>query len=369
MMNNEYSEVKSAPVASDEISLKELSQRFIGAKDYLKSKWLIIILIAVLCGLVGYLYADSKKAKFTAVTTFVLEGASSEGSIGGLASMVGINVGGDGVFQADNVLEIYKSRTMIEKTLLSPIERNGKTELIVDRYISFKGLKDQWKERAELKNLTFKDDTIHTRLQDSILGEIVKDISTNYLFVDKVEKKPSIIKVKVEAPNEVFAKVFNDNIVQNVNDFYIHTKTKKSLENVTILQQKVDSVKAVLNNNIYSAAAVVDATPNLNPTRQVQRIAPMQRSQFSAEANKNILIELVKNLELSKISLRKETPLIQVLDTPVFPLEITTVSKVKGAIIGGMIGFIFASIWLLVSRFFRNIMSNEDRVVMDELAK
>jgi uncharacterized membrane protein len=351
-------------IKSDEISLKELIQRFINTCNYILSKWLTIIIIVALGGVIGGFYAQSKKANYIAETTFVLEGGgTSSGNLGGIASMVGLNIGGDGVFQADNVLEMYKSRTIIENTLLSEIDYNGKKELIVDRYINFNGLRHKWAENPNLKDLTFSNNAVRSRLQDSVLGEIVKNISSNYLIVEKLDKKPSIIKVRVEAPNEFFAKAFNDNIVKNVNDFYINTKTQKSLENVIILQQKVDSVKSVLNNNIFSAAAIADATPNLNPTRQAQRVAPMQRSQFSAEANKNILIELVKNLELSKITLRKETPLIQVLDIPVYPLEATKFSTVKGAVIGGVLGLIVACLYLI---FRRIVKSNLSSVVIDE---
>src|SRR5690606_27628587 len=146
------------------------------------------------------------------------------------------------------------------------------------------------------------------RLQDSVLGRIVEAIDRNYLEVSKPDKNLSIIEVKVQAKDEAFAKVFNNEIVKTVNDFYVQTKTKKSLENLAILQHQTDSVKVVLEGAIYSTAATLDATPNLNPTRQVLR-TPVQRSQFSAEANRAILMELIKNLEMAKMALRKETPL------------------------------------------------------------
>ena len=38
-------------------------------------------------------------------------------------------------------------------------------------------------------------------------------------------------------------KAFNDNIVKNVNDFYIQTKTKIEFQNVQILQHQTDSVR------------------------------------------------------------------------------------------------------------------------------
>ncbi len=344
---------------SEDISLKELILKTKEWVFYILSKWIIIIAFAFIGALLGYLYALSKKPVYTAVTTFVLEESNSSsgslGNLGGLASMVGIDVGGGGgIFQGDNILELYKSRTMIEKTLLTEVQHDGKKSLLIDVYLDFNGLRKNWLKSPELKNIRFSDMEgrplkSFSRLQDSILGDICNVINVNYLKVAKPDKKLSIIRAEVKSGDEFFAKTFNDQIVKNVNDFYVQTKTKKSLENVVILKQKVDSVRSVMNGAIYTAAIVSDETPNLNPTRQVQRLAPIQRSQFSAETNKAILSELVKNLEMSKMALLKEAPLIQVVDRPIFPLYKEKFGKVKGIILGGFI-FGFLTCFVLVFR-------------------
>jgi hypothetical protein len=347
---------------SDEITLKDL---FLKARFYfwfLLSKWILILVFGMLGGILGVMYALLKKPMYTAATTFVLEdsgtrGASLLGNLGGIASMVGIDVGnGGGIFQGDNILELYKSRNIIQKTLLTEINFNGKKQLLVDRYIDFNGLRKSWSKTPELQNVNFSKSQPFTRLQDSILGTIVEDIKEEYLSVEKPDKKLSLINAEVRSIDEFFAMTFNREIVKNVNDFYIQTKTKKSLENVNILQQKVDSVRAVMNGALYSAAAIVDATPNLNPTRQLQRVAPVQRSQFSAETNKAILGELVKNLELSKMSLVKETPLIQVLDEPIFPLAREKAGKAKWLIIGGCLAGFLTVAFLIMRKIFQNLL-------------
>ena len=165
----------------------------------------------------------------------------------------------------------------------------------------------------------------------------MNDLSKNYLFVSKPDKKLSTIKVDVKSNDEIFSKNFNDALVKNVNEFYVNTKTKKTLKNVNILQHKTDSVRAVMNGAIYTSAAIVDATPNLNPTRQVQRTAPSQKAQFSAESNKGIYTEMVKNLELTKMSLAKEAPLIQIIDQPIYPLPKEGLGKLKGLYTGGFL--------------------------------
>lgn len=350
----------------DEISIKELFLKIGDWFKYLLSKWLVICLFGILGAVLGFVYANYKAPVYTAVRTFVLEDGDKAGGFGqyaGLASAAGIDLGGGGggIFQGDNLLELYKSRNMIQKALLSEVEIDGKKQLLIDYYIKINKFRAAWSQNERLKNISFhvKEGQKFTRQQDSLLGLFVSEIRSNSLFVAKPDKKLSIIEVDVKSKDEQFAKSFNDEIVKKVNDFYIQTKTKKSLQNVQILQQKTDSVRAVMNGSIYAAASVTDATPNLNPTRQVQRVAPVQRSQFSAETNKMLLIELVKNLELSKISLRKETPLIQIIDEPSFPLKKEAMRKALGIIVGGMLFGFLIVLFLSIKLLFKNILSGE----------
>jgi uncharacterized protein involved in exopolysaccharide biosynthesis len=348
-----------------ETSLKEVILSLSKAIRYVISKWMVIGLGCLIGGLLGGLYAYSRKPVYTATTTFVLEAGEGSGGLGqyaGIASMVGIDIGGSnggGIFQGDNILQLYKSRSMIKKSLLSEVVIDGKPELLINRYITFSDLRKKWADNPTLKNMSFNKDNLKrlTRTQDSLISQFVISINKKNLLVTKPDAKLSIIKVDVTAEDEWFAKEFNDQIVKNVNDFYVQTKTKKSLQNMNILQEKTDSVRRVMNGAIYSAAAVADATPNLNPTRQLQRNAPIQRSQFNAETNKAVLGELVKNLEITKVSLLKETPLIQVVDEPVYPLSKAGISTIKGFILGAMVAGIFTILYLAVRKMIKNIMA------------
>lgn len=348
---------------SDEISLKDIVLKLRKSSKYLISRWTTILIFTIIGTCIGFGYGWYKKPVYKAITTFVLEDGdkgSGAGQYAGLASMVGLDLGsgGGGIFQGDNILELYKSRLMIEKSLLSEVTYNAKKILLVDKFIAINKLREKWSEHPDVMNVKFDEKSTDRskRLQDSLLGTFVLEINKSYLSVSKPDKKLNIIVAEVKSNDEFFSKAFNDQIVKTVNDFYIQTKTKKSLANVLILQHKADSVRSVMNGAIYSAAAVTDATPNLNITRQIQRSAPLQRSQFNAETNKQVLSELVKNLELSKMNLLKETPLIQVIDQPIFPLEEIKFGKTKGSIIGAFLGGVLTILTLLLLKFFRSIL-------------
>lgn len=356
--------VKNDHIKDDEISLKELILKIREWWQYLWSKKWTIIAAGLVGGLLGLGYSFIKKPVYTATTTFVLESGEKGGGLGayaGVASMMGIDLGGGGgdMFQGDNILDFYKSRKMIEKALFSPVDSISKQPLI-EKYIEINELRKAWAENDQLKNLQFKVGDFELakrdRLRDSVVGSIVEAISKTYLSVTKPDKNLSKIQVDVKSANEVFAKRFNEELVDNVNDFYVETKTKKSLTNVSILQRKTDSVRAVMNGAIYNAAAVSDATPNLNPTRQVQRVAPIQRAQASAETNKAILSSLIQNLEMSKMTLMKEAPLLQIVDGPIYPLKIEKLGKIKGVFIGSFLFSFVVLFWQLMRKILSDTL-------------
>lgn len=346
-----------------EITLDDLVLKIYEWYKYLKSKWLLLACAGLVGIVLGYAYALVKKPRYEAVATFALEDSGPSGAmgqIGGLASMIGLDLGGSGgsgIFQGDNIIELYKSRAMIQQTLLSEEVFEGKKMLLVDRYIAFNKLDEDLKREKGIEKLDFKLRSSQrlSRVQDSVLGEVVSRINKENLTVAKPDKKSTIIKVQLTSKDELFAKLFTDRIIKNVSDFYIHTKTKKSARNVAVLQHQADSVRRMLNGALAGMASAVDANPNPNPSRQVLRV-PSQRRQIDAEANKAILVELVKNLELSRISLMKETPLIQVVDVPILPLKKVAPGTISSMFIGAFVLILLTAIALLTRRGLKTII-------------
>ncbi len=333
---------------------------------YLFPKWYLILVFGILGAGVGFWNAKSKKSIYTATTTFVLEnaGATQSSPYAGIAASLGVNLGGSqggGIFVGENILELYRSRSMITKVLLSIDTFGGKPQMLIDRYIEFNKLDEYWNKSPLLKNIKFTPTNTYEQpalqlLHDSIIGNIVKDIGTNQLDIGKIDRKLSVIYIKVNSPDELFAKSFNRYLVKTVNAFYLYTKTKKSIENVAILQKKTDSIYGIIKGSVSQAAAVADATPNQNPTRMAQRLVPIQNAQSRVEVNSGILGQLVQNLELSKIALQKETPLIQIVDEPILPLDKESASKLVSLIIGGLLGGLLIVLFLIVRRLLKIIL-------------
>ena len=336
-------------VKNDQISLKELIEKIREWYYYLLSQWKIILLAGIIGGILGFSYSLLKKPIYTATLSFALEDdKSGGGGIGGalgLASSIGLDLGGSGggMFTGSNLAELFKSRAMVEKTLLSPVNFNGKTISLAEMYIQNNEWRKAWNEKPQLAILEFLPNPNRkkfTRIQDSIMGIMYENLSKGGLTVAQRDKKISIINIDVSSTNELFAKFFCEALAKQVGEFYVETKSKKARMNMAILERQVDSIRGELNGAITGVAVANDNAFNLNPAMNVRR-APSARRQVDVQANTVILTELVKQSELAKVTLRKETPLIQVIDSPILPLAKERFGRIKGFVIGSFLaGFL-----------------------------
>jgi len=367
-MATENNQIEDSNIDNDEISLKELILKIKEWVTFLKSKWKTIFIAGFIGALIGLTIAFFEKPTYKAVLTFAMEEDKGSGGAGlsgalGLASSFGIDLGGTGgggAFAASNLAELMKSRLLVEKVLLEAIVINGKTITVAEYYIQINQLREDWDKKSSLKDIKFlpgADRSNFTLQQDSILQEIHKSlIDKEHLSIMQKDKKVTILSIEVTSENEVFSKIFCESIAKETSDFYVETKSKKSKINVNVLQKQVDSVRNELNGAITVVANESDNVYNLNPAFNIKG-APSKKKQIDVQANTAILTNLVVQLELAKITLRKETPLIQLIDRPILPLSKEKFGKLKSIILGSFLsGFIYI-LYLIFGRLYRKMVS------------
>lgn len=351
-------------IDNDEISLKEFLLKIKEWVIFLKSKYKIILLVSLIGAIIGVTIAFFDKPIYKAKLTFTMEEDKGGGLSGamGLASSLGIDFGGSagGAFSATNIIELMKSRLIIEKALLNPVVINNKTISFAEYYIRIKNLRESWDKNPALKRVQFPynaDRQNFSLQQDSLLQTIYKDITDpKVLNISQKDKKVTIITLEVNNENEYFSKMFCENVASEVSKFYVETKSKKARINVDALQKQADSIRRELNSAINGVASETDNVFNLNPSLNT-RTTPSKKRQIDVQANTAILTQLVAQLEIGKVSLRKETPLIQLIDTPILPLEKDKLGKIKSFVLGGFLaGFLTVS-YLFFGQFFKKILA------------
>jgi hypothetical protein len=310
----------------EKISLKNVFQGFKQWLVFIMGKRKTIVYGTLITLVLPLSYNYLKSPVYYANTSFVLENdaSASLGGLSSLASMSGINtsslMSASNLFQIDNIQELYRSNNMLRQTLLEDVTINGKSQKLIDYFAKAQILEKKWvKEKVYLKDF-YKHEKLYSRAQDSVLKEAIKLIKKDFLIVGKPNRNTSILNVGFKHKDEVFTKIFNEVLVNKVNSFYYKTQTKKTAFNLNVLQVQTDSVKRLLDMSFLALAEIDQNIPNLNPLVKTAKV-PYQKAMANLQANQAIYLEVVKQLELAKVTHRNKTPLIQIIDKPSFPLE------------------------------------------------
>ncbi len=342
--------------SKDQFTLAEVIRNLRSWIFFFLAQWKIFFIAGFIGVAGGALISVFKKPVFHAETSFVLEEGSgaSLGQMSGLASLVGVNLGSigstSGLFQGDNIMELYRSDRMIGETLLSPFSADL---LLIDRFVQFEKLDEKWASKVDFTSLDFSIPREKFSVtQDSVVLEVSKLIRERQLSVAKPDRKLSIIQVIISSKDESFAKIFNETLVNKVNTFYLETKTKKTGENLRILQTQADSIRAILDERIGAFASAQDQVPNANPLLSSGTIETRKR-QIDVQASSGVYQEMVKNLEIARVNHRNNSPLIQIIDSPRFPVKRTEIRLVKGMVFGGVIAGLTTLFGLYFRRLYR----------------
>lgn len=336
-----------------EFSFKKLFNDVFAEIKYILSFKIVIIAAIVAGALLGALAAKLKRPTYTARLTFVIDDSKSGGGSNGLSALAGqfgFNLdglgGASGVLARDNVQELVKSHRLIKATLLSPYDN---TQTLADRYAAVNKLNDKWlKYSKDGKIIRFPlNGKGNTRVQDSLLHEMMILILSGDFGITKTDKKLDFFEINTTMKDEKLALLFCERILKQATDFFIKTKTQRIRSNVMRLQSRADSIAALLNKKTYTLSAANQSLLNLNPAYTSANAGVEVRERDKIVLT-TIFSETVKNLEASKAMLSQETPTVQIVDEPELPLKKNRLKYSVAIFAGIVIAFLIASVGILI---------------------
>lgn len=283
------------------------------------------LMVGVVLSVLALSYYFFQKTSYRAQASFILEEKTAGGGLAGLASQFGIDVssisGNNSIFAGDNIIDIISSRNIVEKVLLSKADpANPKDSArLIDWYIAGEKLKEKkWSSVDGIESINFFDYKEGNRLRDSLLREVYKLVATKNLLVDRLNKKGTIIQVTGTGRTESFPKLFVERVVNETILYYVEIKTSVANQNIARLERRADSILQILNAKSYQTATqqILDANMAFKSAA-----VPSELSQREKTLNYAIYTEITKNLEASRMSLSSQTPVINLLDMPKYPLE------------------------------------------------
>lgn len=344
---------------ADEIRLKDVLIRIKELKNVVLMRWRFIALVAFLFALAGGYYASRKTTTYKAELTFVVEDSDSKGglgSLGGLASQFGFDfgMGGSSTFSEGNIAHLLVSRKIVEDALLEKVWIGDEEQLLINYHIDFNNYREKWLEnKPELADIQFTTDrSAFTLVHDSIIGKAWKNLTEGNVSVE-LGDETNITKVSCVSKNEQFAKLFVEALVKKVSAYYTKFQTAKARHSLDFIQNRADSVLIELKEAELAYARYKDS--NFGVMRAEGLVEDL-RLKREVEILNVMYVEIVKNLEVSKMTLLNQKPLINILDKPIYPLEVRQFTPVKGVLLFGFLGFIIAVMFVVGSSLLKEVM-------------
>ncbi len=276
---------------------------------FLKRKKKLIILLLTTSVISSIIYWYIQPDKYSSNSTFLIaDQKASNSNVANIATQFGFDltsmIGGDAnMFYGDNVFDILKSNTIIENALYYKFNTNKEDN---------KTLLSLFKESKDYSSVYLD------YILDTQFNEIINKLKKNHIFIDRTNKKSSILSLTIVSSDPNFSFYFNKELINKTTELYKKLKVGNLGSNITRLEIKADSIQKILNRRSYQSAKL--KTIDLNSAYKTESV-PVEISDREKIILSSLYTEIIKNIESLKVNLITQTPIFEVLDKPSFPVK------------------------------------------------
>jgi len=340
----------------DEISLKELILKLKEFWYELWRNWFLIILFCIPFLAYNLYQHFTFEKSFTANLTFMVNEDEGGGGLGGVSSVLGsFGLGGapGGEYNLEKMLSLLKSRKIIQNVILEKVNLNGQEDFYANHFIKIEDLHNTWTENTgpvDLSNFLFtnnkleafsiEENTALKYIHSKFIGNSVRGISP--LLKSTIAEETGIMQLSFQSKDEKFSILILEQLFEYLSEYYISQSIEKQLITFNLISAKSDSLEQELRTAEYSLASFSDKNRGLyNRTDQLQQFRLKGKVKMLGAA----YVKVVEQKEIAEFSLRDQTPVVQIIDYPISPIEPSKSSLIKNIIIacfiGGFLGTLF----------------------------
>ena len=313
---------------SDEIDLIEL----------LKTAWngrKQIIIMSFIFALVGVAFALRSPIVYSSSTTFInSQTESSSGSgLSGVASLVGINLGG------------MSSGSEIPPTMYPQIGQSIEFKrALLDSYIDEK---EQIKLGSFLasynsieKSVTENSNKLFISEYEDVLFNIINDVISI-----SVNQKDGFVTISANMPGSEYAANTCINAREILQETVIRNKIKSAKQKLEYSEQQLASKRIEFEEIQNKLAYFNDSNLNLVTSSVIN-----ERDKLEAEFQiiNAVMIELSKQVEQRKLQVSEDTPVFSILKEASMPVKRSSPKRTQMVLIFGFIGLVLSVLYILV---------------------
>lgn len=351
--------------SEDEIDLRDLILPLWKARKQ-------ILTIATICGILGAIIGFLTPPTFTAGSTFLpqmnQEIGGLSGSLGGLASLAGINLnspmaGSDippSMYATVLASEPFRKRILDARiwidgdslTYREYLKKQPKSVLssVLEYTIGLPGkIAGSGKEETappssgDLQALSDDENELHKALAGKI--SIANDKKEGIVSLAVVEGDPMIAAQVAKVTEEL------------LQDWIIEHKAKNAKAQYDFIEKQFDAKQKEFYSIQDQLAGYMDRNQNVLSATYLTRL---ERLQAEFDLVNTVYSELAKQKEQAAIQLSKDTPTFSVLDPVKVPKEKTAPKKIIYVIVTFFMGLVFSAGWFLAKKPLQKFMKGVD---------
>ncbi|MCH8903674.1 MAG: hypothetical protein IIA45_07155 [Bacteroidetes bacterium] len=330
----------------DGISLRDLIGKILFMFRELLKQWKWILITCVIMVVLAWFYVSSRDDRYLATTTFMLANAGSSGLSPYLSMAFQLGVVPIPNLDERKMLTILESQRVIKSALMTEVVIGEEKDFLANHYIDIYKMHDRWKKIKELKDFYFIHDFNNlNRTEQGALNSIYGTVSKDLMNIDN--SRDGIMSVTVLSIDEEFSKYLTDFMIDAVTEYYVSHATQRGRETVNVLEAREDSVKSALAVAEIVWARWKDQSHGLVFDQAKVQEVKLRRNM---EVLSTMYKEIVKNLEVARFNLLNETPIVQIIDSPKFPLPLLQMGYIKMLVIAIFLGGVLSSGVVIVRR-------------------
>ena len=357
-------EVSNQQVSEDEIDLIELLK-----KVYLEKKF--ILKTSILAALFGVVYALFQPNEFTSSTTFIPQlskGVKTGGSsLGGLASLAGINLGGmesSSEFPPSLYPQVVNGIPFKIDLLSSTINLNDE-KILVKEYFSNQGgsslnilgtIKKYTIGLPSLvlgsfnskKVITTKSEIYSISQEDNELFDVI----SNALSLSINDKEGFITISFIDNDKNIAAQITQ--IAQTLlQEKIIEFKNQSSKEMLDFATKQYDEKKNSYEKLQDKRAIFVDKNINISSSLFQNKLS---RIESEVNISASIVQQLASQVEQAKLQVNKDTPVFTTIQPVTIPFERSAPKRSQIVIVFGFLGIVVSVGYVLVKEPLKEII-------------
>lgn len=367
----------------DELSLKDI---ILIVKDYfneLKRYWKLIPLFIIPIAIYQLTQAYLTEVVYPARITFMVteEKGQDLGSIGGLLGSFGLGGADQSESSLEKVLQLFRSRRIIEETFFQEVVINGKKDMVANFLIEAYGMKDlmkpykflgfysqkEWVDEFEQLGTIFKfrngDIDNFSKLERLMLkvlyAKLVGDAEAGVepLVGSTIDEKSGIMSISLKTVNPDVTYEMLLKLYEQLSAYYIDKTIEKQQKIYEIAQFKTDSINTQLLSADRKLAEFEDSNRNMVWVKgELERTKLLRKTRIL-----EILYgEAIKQLELSDFALRRKTPYVEIIDKPSLPIGAEGKSKSKALIISVIVGTLLGMIFIFGRKILKDALKEKE---------